>query len=190
MRLFLSILILIFNFQSWTKADGVRDFEIEGMSIGDSALNFFSKEDIKKNSRNHYKDKTFTVVQNDNYPFFKTYDAVDFHFKTGDKKYIFHNIDGVLFYDDNVEDCYKKMDSIILNIEQNLNYLKKDSKQEFTHRGDKTGKSKFTQARFSMVDGYILVICYDYSVEYGGQDHLAVSIDTKEIHDWFLSDIY
>ena len=41
------------------------------MSIGASALNFFSKKDIKKNSRNHYKDKTFTVVQNDNYPFFK-----------------------------------------------------------------------------------------------------------------------
>ena len=44
MRVFLSFLILIFSFQSWTKADDIRDFEIEGMSLGDSALNFLVKE--------------------------------------------------------------------------------------------------------------------------------------------------
>ncbi len=43
MRLFLSIIIL-FSFQSWTKANDVRDFQIEGMSIGDSALKYFSKD--------------------------------------------------------------------------------------------------------------------------------------------------
>ena len=36
MKIFLSVLILIFNFQSWTKADDIKDFEIEGMSVGDS----------------------------------------------------------------------------------------------------------------------------------------------------------
>ena len=48
MRIFLTILILILSFQSWTKADDIRDFEIEGMSIGDSALNFFSQKQISK----------------------------------------------------------------------------------------------------------------------------------------------
>ena len=38
---FLLILILTFSFQSLTKADDIRDFEIEGMSIGDSAIRFF-----------------------------------------------------------------------------------------------------------------------------------------------------
>ena len=37
MKIFLSILIIILNFQSLTKADDIRDFELEGMSIGDSA---------------------------------------------------------------------------------------------------------------------------------------------------------
>ena len=41
-RVFLSVLILIFSLQSWTKADDIRDFEIEGMSIGDSALDYFT----------------------------------------------------------------------------------------------------------------------------------------------------
>ena len=44
MRIFLAVLVLIFIFQSFTKADDIRDFEIEGISIGDSALNYFSKK--------------------------------------------------------------------------------------------------------------------------------------------------
>tara|TARA_B100000315_G_C14246202_1_gene437554 strand:- start:85 stop:657 length:573 start_codon:yes stop_codon:yes gene_type:complete len=190
MRIFIAVLVLIFSLQSWTRADDISEFEIEGMSIGDSALDFFSEEDIKRNIRDSYKDKTFTLVLNDNYPFFKTYDSVDFHFKTGDKKYIFHNIDGVLTYENNIEDCYEKMDSITNDIEENLNYLKKNSKKEFTHRGDKTGKSKFTQVRFVLKNGYISIMCYDYSDDYGSQDHLAVTIDSEEVYQWLLSDIY
>ena len=82
------------------------------------------------------------------------------------------------------------MDYITNDIEANLKYLKKSVKEVFTHSGDKTGKSKFTQTRFDLKDGYILVICYDYSVDYGNQDHLSVSIDTKEFNDWVMSGIY
>ena len=45
-KIFLSVLILIFSYQSWTKADDISDFEIEGMSIGDSALEYFNKEEL------------------------------------------------------------------------------------------------------------------------------------------------
>ena len=41
-KLFIIIIIFI-SFQSWTKADDIRDFEIEGISIGDSALDYFIK---------------------------------------------------------------------------------------------------------------------------------------------------
>ena len=40
MRVFITVLVLIFSLQSWTKADDISDFEIEGMSIGDSLLDF------------------------------------------------------------------------------------------------------------------------------------------------------
>ena len=46
MRIFLLILIIIFSFQSSTK-DDITDFEIEGMSIGDSLLNFALKNQIQ-----------------------------------------------------------------------------------------------------------------------------------------------
>ena len=55
MRSFLIVLILIFGFQSWTKADDIREIEIEGMKIGDSLLDFFSEKEIKKNQVNYSK---------------------------------------------------------------------------------------------------------------------------------------
>ena len=48
MRLFLLILILTFNLQSWTKADDIKDFEIDGISIGDSLLDYYEITEIEK----------------------------------------------------------------------------------------------------------------------------------------------
>ena len=42
------ILILTLSFQSWSCADDIRDFEIEGISLGDSLLDFYTKEEIDK----------------------------------------------------------------------------------------------------------------------------------------------
>ena len=42
MRIFLTVLLLLFYFQLGSKADDIREFEIEGMSVGDSLLDFFS----------------------------------------------------------------------------------------------------------------------------------------------------
>ena len=48
MKRLLLIFILTLCFQSWTKADDISEFEIEGMSIGDSLLDFYSKKEIQK----------------------------------------------------------------------------------------------------------------------------------------------
>ena len=52
MRIILSIFILIFSLQSWSKAEDIRDFEIEGMSIGKSVLDYFDIKEI--NSREKF----------------------------------------------------------------------------------------------------------------------------------------
>ena len=46
MKSLLVILILTISFQSLTKADDIRDFEIEGMSVGDSLLDYFNKKKL------------------------------------------------------------------------------------------------------------------------------------------------
>ena len=42
MRVFIVLLVIFFSLQSWTKADDITDFQIEGMSIGDSLLNYIN----------------------------------------------------------------------------------------------------------------------------------------------------
>jgi len=191
MKRLLLILILTLSLHTLSKADDIRDFEIEGMSIGDSALDFFDESDIKNNSQDYFRDKTYTPVQNDSYSFFKVYDAVDFSFITGDNKYILHNINGILFYDNkDINECYIMMDKITSEIQSNINYIKKTNKKVSTHRADKTGKSKYTHVSFTLNNGYITVTCYNYSVEHGSQNHLSVSVDTKKFYDWVVSGIY
>ena len=43
MKILLKIFILILSIQSLVKADDIGDFEIEGISVGDTALAFFEK---------------------------------------------------------------------------------------------------------------------------------------------------
>ena len=49
-----------------TKADDIRDFEIEGMSIGDSLLGFFNEDSIKEEMNSDtvfiYKDNKFIDI--------------------------------------------------------------------------------------------------------------------------------
>ena len=56
MRIFITVLFLILSLQSWTKADDIRDFQIEGMSIGDSLLDYISENEIK-NKINYHKEQ-------------------------------------------------------------------------------------------------------------------------------------
>ena len=46
MKFFFLYLVLTLSFQSLIKADDIRDFQIEEMGIGDSLLNFFTKDKI------------------------------------------------------------------------------------------------------------------------------------------------
>ena len=125
MRVFIAVLVLIFSLQSWTKADDIRDFEIEGMSIGDSLLDYFSESEIKENSHDYYKNKTFTPFEIYKKPFFKDYEFVGAAYKTGDNNYIIHEIKGVNEYPNDIKSCYKKMDEISKEISEILEYMHK-----------------------------------------------------------------
>ena len=89
MRIFLSFLILIFSFQSLTKANDINDFEIEGMSIGDSLLDIFSKKEIDSIEPIYYpKSKKFhdlAIISKK----FKNYDQITFGLKKTMKNILF-----------------------------------------------------------------------------------------------------
>ena len=43
-RVFIFLFFLLFSFQSYTKADSIKDFELDGFGIGESMLNFSSEK--------------------------------------------------------------------------------------------------------------------------------------------------
>ena len=98
MKKFILIIIIFFSFQSWTKADNIKELEIEGISIGDNALDFFSKDIIDENIRFYPNNKNFFrthVTLNNN-----EFNSVQMHIKNDDK-YIVYAVAGLIFYDRN-----------------------------------------------------------------------------------------
>ena len=57
----LIILILTLGFQSLSQADDIKDFEIEGISIGDSLLDHTEYKLIMDRKTTPYKSKKFAI---------------------------------------------------------------------------------------------------------------------------------
>ena len=140
MNRLLLILILTFSFQSWSKADDIRDFEIEGMSVGDSLLSFADLEKIKsiKSSQQYSNDK-FILFEVEKILEVKNYDYVTATTKKNDPKYIITSVSGTLNYE-NLNKCLEKKTLIQKDIEKLLTY---DAKEEvkYPSQRDKTGNS-------------------------------------------------
>ncbi len=188
MKIFIIVLLLIFNIQSLTKADDIRDFEIEGMSIGDSALEFFEKKSILNRTWDYPGSNKFKRVQNDNVSFFKLYDAVDFMHKTNDKKYIIQSLAGI-FITKNMEQCIKKQNSIADDLKMAFPNAKKTEKDKVYNDTHWQG-SRNRQITFWLENGIASVHCNDYSKKHGGQDHLAVNLRTNKSNEFLLNEAY
>ena len=191
MNRLLLILILVFSFQTLAKADDASSITIEGISIGDSALDFFSKEEIEKNTFDFYKIKKFVPVQMNKLDFFNTYDAVDFNYKAGDKNFEIVSIDGVLLIRDPIK-CEKKLDQIITDITPVLEGNHEVEKATVIHDSDPSGKSKIIEKQWILQNGdRVLVQCYNFDVSYNSENNnLSISIRTKEFHNFLRKIAY
>ena len=189
MRLFLSFLILIFTIQSWTKADDIKDFEIEGMSINKSALNFMTVDEIVNNTLPYFETKRkyyITGIVNN----LKLYDQVEIYLKSNDKKYIIKSIIAGLFIDD-LDQCLKRKKEIVKDLDQIFSNTKKMSGSK-KHESDPTGKSIHYIDQYNLgYPNHIRVECTQFSDDMinsdKAQNSLNVVVMTKEINDWIAS---
>ncbi len=193
MRIFFTVLFLILSIQSLIKADEISELEIEGMSVGDSLLNYMNLEKINISKRNYFNDerKYYVVGLAEG---LNSYDVVDLYLKTGDKKYIIRTIGGLL--DVNGTKCFSKKEEIAKELE---NFFPNIQKEEFkkSHEYDKSGQSKQFQTVFFLKntkkanDPHIRVECTVWSREMkeknGFSDSLNVVAMTTEILDWIYS---
>ena len=188
MKILISVLILIFSLQSWTKADDIKDFEIEGMSIGNSALDFFNIVEINNSKQNYYNDDEFTPVYIEKNSF-KDYEGIQFHYKKKDKKYKFVALEGVLFPGTKKANCYKRQDEIFSDLKEIFPNAVVD-KYEAKHAQDKSGKSTYKTIEFLIQGGIISIDCYFWSTEMGYPNNLRISILEKNFLNWIDSKAY
>ena len=158
MRIFITVLVLIFSLQSWTKADDIRDFEIEGISIGDSLLDYFSEEEIKRNlMSNYYKNNKYTSVEFIRDERFKTYENVEINYLTKDNNYTIESVSGAIFCPNNFSKCKDLEKKIKSDISGQFKNLKKNT-YKGSHGADKSGNSKFSHNLFHYKNGDMIIL--------------------------------
>jgi len=131
--------------------------------------------------------KNFTHVENNNYPFFKDYYAIDFNFETGDSEYKIQGLSGIIDYrNKSMSKCKKQLKEIFNEISIMLPKWRKIPINTKPMVSDPSGKSKDTWAGFFSDEGSITIGCMDYSKETrpNKMDHLDVTIRTKEFNQF------
>ena len=211
MRTLFAILIFIFCFQSWTKANDITEFEIEGMSVGESLLNYLTEKEIKLfiNSPNSmaYKDNKYVAVTThasydkfstppDNDPYADTkdnYDYVGVIIKPNDKDYIIYEISAYLNFPNDFEGCKNKKDEIVLSISSYFNNIEKETETS-PHNYDKSGESISYDTWFYFDNGYVSAHCENWSEkltkENGWDDKLKVRIIDKKFMNFLTNEAY
>ena len=186
------LFLVLFSFSAPSFAEDISEFEIEGISIGDSMLDFFSEEEIKNNLKLQYfpyiKDKKFILAEFYKFPFFQTYDSLQIIFKTNDKKYEIYGIFGLMFYEKNINDCYKKMDEIAEELSESFINAERNDFQFKKHRADKSGKSTYSGIGFFLKPGIASIHCYDWSKDMSYTDNLRINLKTQEFENWLWTD--
>jgi len=197
MKRLLLILILTFGFQTLVKSDDIRDFQIEGISIGDSSLNYFTNKDIKKAIKekitypNSQKFSMLTFYLHKN---LKIYDSVQINHLTNDKELIVYGISGINYFENSINKCKKEKKTIVNELSEVFKNSEKINRKK-KHEYDKSGKSFIHQTLFDLISGdQIRVECYDWSKKLtkkeGLDDQLVVSILQKDFSNFLTNEAF
>ena len=172
-------------------ADDIKDFEIEGMSIGDSLLDYFSKSKIKNNEQEYYSNNEFVPVYIEDESKFIDYDGVQFHYKRSDKNFKIAAIEGILWFKNNIDACYKKMKEIDKEVKNLFSNAERVTQENESHSQDKSGKSKFTSIEYILKSGdEFRITCYDWTTKMGYPDNLRIALYTEEFLTWINTKAY
>jgi len=186
MNRLLLMLIIIFSFQSWTKADDISDFEIEGMSIGDSLLDHMKISDIKPIKSPNKKIK---IVRAYNKKKLKQYDFLQVWWFSDDKEFKIVGLSGELDFNNDIEGCKKKQSVIAESLKEMFPNIKNKISKTY-YNPDKNKKSfvYHNEFKFSNKDNFN-VQCYSLSKNFKKKnnliDNLKVMIVTKEMDNHY-----
>ena len=192
MKRLLLIFIMTLSVQSLTKADDIRDFEMEGMSIGDSLLLYMSEDKIlsleKYDVNSGYKsDKFFDLRTKKKGP----YEEMLIGLKLNDTSYKIYSLTGSVKYKNNVSNCYTEIKSIEKEFKGLFPNAKISRANKNKHPADESGSSIVTSIYFHFKSGdYASLQCFDWGNEMLYWDNLRIGIFSDNYSDWLINEAY
>jgi len=174
-------------------AEDISDFQIEGMSIGDSLLDYMSEEEIKKEIEYNLKDYKYL---NDPKLFREVYmrkkmglyDQLSFFIKLNNSNYKIYFIRGMINYEEEFDTCLNKKKEIIDIITKDTTELKtKDDTSVLPL--DPSGKSITYATNLIFKNGdNITVSCSNWEESFRKENNytegLSVILSKSEVMDW------
>ena len=166
--LIISVLLL----QTLSLADNVRYFQIEGMKIGDSALDYFSESQLEDNEQGwhnySYKEYSTSFV-----PGKGIYNWFLVSYKNDDNNFIIEGlVAGLEKNNYDHKECNNKLDVVALNISELFKNTAQEEKKSYELTADSArafpfiGKSSATSLSFNFLDGAkIILACYNMDKE-------------------------
>ena len=161
------LIILILSFQTLSLADNIRYFQIEGMKIGDSALDYFSESQLEDNEQGwhnySYNEYSTSYMQGKG-----IYNWFLVSYKNDDNNFTIEALTAGFEksnYDN--KECNNKLDTVALNISELFKNTAQEEKKSYKLTADAartypfTGKSTVTSLSFNFLDGAkIILACY------------------------------
>ena len=196
------LLILLFSFfllgSPSVFADDISDFQIEGISIGDSLLDYMTEDEIleeierTKDYYSHLKEpyKYLEIYTNKN---LQTFDSLAFLIKNTptseyisnkNEKYSIVSIRGLIDFTEDFYGCIKKRDEIAEDLSKVFPNIQK------TERNFESYISTIVDGVYFEFDsgGVSKVVCLDYEetvrIKNNWTDNLSVTINSAEVVSW------
>ena len=184
MKKLLIFILILLSISFLAKAENVTDFQIEGMSVGDSLLKYYTEKQIlEKINSSHtffYNKDYMSISLSYKTGKFKNYDDVGVILKQKDKQYKIYSLEGTLVEDGTKESCYKKQNSIANDIKKIIDpkYVKNEWFVE-KKRLDPGEKSiRYLDFISSNNRRPFSVVCYEYKNR--KYTTLYVAVDSEE----------
>ena len=192
------IILLTLNSVS-ANADEINEFQIDGYSLNESLLNYYSKDELKANwkrEKNNYGFKSkkyfkfaFEIKNPGLYQ-----ESIVIYTLRKDKKYKIQSITAFAYYPNNIEKCYEDQLILSKDFETVFANTKKEI-YEYDNKHDPHGQSTEKDIIFHFDDGSEAgIACIDWGEKYtkqnNSEDHMQVFLDTKGYAQWLQGPAY
>ena len=183
MKKFFFLIILVLSFQTLALADNIRYFQIEGMKIGDSALDYFSRAQLEDNEQGwhnySYKEYSTSFM-----PGKGIYNWYLVSYKNDDDNFLIKALAaGLEKKNYNINECNNKLDIVASDISESFKNTIQEEKKIYKLTADSartypfTGKSIVTSLSFNFLDGAkIILACYNMDQEAKENESFLTSI--------------